>query len=392
MLAPSFSRQLAFLPCRFILVVVAMISAKNEISCCSAFHDCVQTGKWHRMRRSKVLRELRASSHFATTTSGTTSATHSRTTPSCTGGLCVGMTNGPHQWGNSSYSVAWNGTTGTTVHSRMTVPALPQQIDGITYYLWTDVFFGDASLGRMNQLVPQLILGSALDSSSGPPFYHPYWHNHVTWTFGAHYFFETQEPSQSNESQPAAVPRAVYGPLHPTSSGEVLYTTFDLLPGGDNGSDYRNPKWVLTMGVVGDDTRISRLDIERPYMGIGENWDEPTKSWMEHSYQNLCINACWELYGATDDAHIPSSGSHYSLTITQPEENTSNNGKYAFTTWEQDEGNGLCPSCTVRENHVQNIQTVNIDISVAPPRTQNSISFTTRELKTNKHEHVENTG
>lgn len=43
----------------------------------------------------------------------------------------------------------------------------------------------------MNQFVPQLILGSALDSSSGPPHYTPKWGNHKDWAFGAHYFFET---------------------------------------------------------------------------------------------------------------------------------------------------------------------------------------------------------
>ena len=36
------------------------------------------------------------------------------------------------------------------------------------------------------QFVPQLILGSALDSSSGPPDYKPAWHTHTTWAFGAH--------------------------------------------------------------------------------------------------------------------------------------------------------------------------------------------------------------
>jgi hypothetical protein len=32
----------------------------------------------------------------------------------------------------------------------------------------------------MNQLVPQLFLGSALDAWSGPPEYHPYWRTHQT--------------------------------------------------------------------------------------------------------------------------------------------------------------------------------------------------------------------
>ena len=50
--------------------------------------------------------------------------------------------------------------------------------------LRTSVFFGDESQGRMNQFVPQLILGSALDGSSGPPEYKPHYGEHPTWSFG----------------------------------------------------------------------------------------------------------------------------------------------------------------------------------------------------------------
>ena len=38
---------------------------------------------------------------------------------------------------------------------------------------------------RMNQFVPQLMLGNPLDGSSGPPLYKPKWHAHKTWCFGA---------------------------------------------------------------------------------------------------------------------------------------------------------------------------------------------------------------
>jgi hypothetical protein len=47
-------------------------------------------------------------------------------------------------------------------------------------YIWTDIFFGDMSYGRMNQFVPQLILGNALDGSSGAPAYKPKWGEHKT--------------------------------------------------------------------------------------------------------------------------------------------------------------------------------------------------------------------
>lgn len=333
------------------LPVVLFAATLISSACCSqAFHDCVQASKALRRRRTQLVPQ-RVGDNPATLQSPFV-------TESCTGGTCVGMTNGPHQGGNASYPVAFNGTTGTSVHSRMTVPELPQAVDGITYYIWTDVFFGDASEGRMNQLVPQLILGSALDSSSGPPNYQPFWHRHETWAFGAHYFFETTDPDRGKDP----VGRAAYGALHPTWAGEVLYTTFDLLPGGD-GMDSQSPKWVLTMGVEGDDSRISRLEVHRPYMGMGERWEKPTTSWLEPSYRNMCINACWELYGADDPAHLPSSGAHYDLTILQPE---SVAGYYDFTSWEQDEGNGYCPSTVVKESHSFSNQTVGIDISVHP--------------------------
>lgn len=41
-------------------------------------------------------------------------------------------------------------------------------------------------------------------------------------------------------------------------------------------------------------------------------------------------------------------------------------GYYAFTTWEQDEGNGICPSCKVSEAHTQRKQDVLVDIHVSP--------------------------
>jgi hypothetical protein len=236
----------------------------------------------------------------------------------------------------------------------MTVPELPKQMDGITYYLWTDIFFGDASLGRMNQLVPQLLLGNVLDSSSGIPDYQPYWHKHYSWSFGAHYFFEVE-----NSEDETIESHAAYGDLHPTWPGESLYTTFELSSPGEENE--HSPKWTLTMGVVGDDTRVSTLVVARPYMGLGVDWDEPTVSWTEPAYRNMCLNACWELYGATDADHLPSSGARYALSIEQPEP-----ASYPFTTWEQDERNGACPSCKVIESHGDQTQKVQIYIEVQP--------------------------
>ena len=63
----------------------------------------------------------------------------------CTGGLCVGMHNGPHEGGASAYPVGNAASGYTDVRSTMTVPELPLKQDGICYYIWTDIFFGDMS-------------------------------------------------------------------------------------------------------------------------------------------------------------------------------------------------------------------------------------------------------
>jgi hypothetical protein len=61
------------------------------------------------------------------------------------------MENGPHQNGNASYPIAWNGTTGTRLESYIVVPDYPQNLTkkynfkDITYYIWIDIFSGDES-------------------------------------------------------------------------------------------------------------------------------------------------------------------------------------------------------------------------------------------------------
>ena len=159
-----------------------------------AFHDCVELSRRARAQRRAFWQTYQQQQ---LETAATTNNNNKKDPASCAGGLCVGMKNGPHEGGNASYPVSWDRQLlqGTTVFSSMTVPELPQKTDGITYYLWTDIFFGDSGAGKMNQLVPQLILGKALDGSSGPPNYLPLWGDrHDTWSFGAHYFFETYNP------------------------------------------------------------------------------------------------------------------------------------------------------------------------------------------------------
>ena len=35
------------------------------------------------------------------------------------------------------------------------------------------------------------------------------------------------------------------------------------------------------------------------------------------NYTNLCVNSCWELYGAKDAAHLPSGGSLYDIQVRE---------------------------------------------------------------------------
>jgi len=257
------------------------------------------------------------------------------------------MHNGPHESGNASYPSGTNETGYLNIYSTMTVPELPKRKDGITYYIWTDIFFGDVGNGRMNQLVPQLVLGNALDGSSGPPLYIPKWHVHETWMFGAHYFFETL-----NETTGKIDGHAAYGPLHPAKPGESLYTSFKR-------SQVKG--WVLEMGVVNDSDRVSHLEVESPYMGLGKNWTIPTFSWDEKNYSRVCINACWELYGANDRDHLPSSGSMYQLKITK-----ANHQDFEWVSkWDEDEGSEKrCPSSVISERHNNREQEVSWNISL----------------------------
>ena len=146
---------------------------------------------------------------------------------------------------------------------------------------------------------------------------------------------------------------AAYGKLYNTTAGEKLFTSFTA----DDGP--HGPRWTLEMGVVGDATRVSKVVADQPYMGLGVHWPKPTKSWSELNYTNMCINSCWELYGATDRAHLPGSGSSYNIQITQPTA-----GSYPWVTqWDEDEGSQKkCPASTIKESHNATVQNVVWDI------------------------------
>ena len=87
----------------------------------AAFHDCVQPTLGRRLPP------------------GFGSSAHAPSPANCSGGLCVGMHNGPHEGGAAAYPVGDAMTGYTSVYSTMIVPALPAKMDGICYYIWTDV-------------------------------------------------------------------------------------------------------------------------------------------------------------------------------------------------------------------------------------------------------------
>ena len=105
------------------------------LGCAAAFHDCSQAQSMlNKRRRQRMGGELGGQA-------------------TCSGGTCLGMRGGPHEGGPASYPVGNSSVGFTTVNSTMTVPGLPKKLDGITYYIWTDIFFGDVGLGKMNQHV-----------------------------------------------------------------------------------------------------------------------------------------------------------------------------------------------------------------------------------------------
>ena len=140
----------------------------------------------------------------------------------CNGGLCGGQ---------AHYPVA-----GATFNATFNVPGLPVDPTGTTFFVYFNIFFPDpkGSWGRMNQFVPQLMLGNPLAASTGPPDYAPVWQSHKSWVFAAQYFFEIYNTTTKKIDAHAAA-----GPLHNVSEGELLYTSF-VLDQGD---------WAWTMGI-----------------------------------------------------------------------------------------------------------------------------------------------
>jgi hypothetical protein len=179
----------------------------------------------------------------------------------CKAGVCGG---------SASYSVA----PGMRFYSTFNVPGLPLNASAIendiTFFIYANIFFdggpGQCADCRMNQFVPQLMLGQPLYASTGPPAYNPLWTTATTWIFAAQYFMELY---------PNGTAKAAAGQWYNCTERDVLWTEFSL-----------DEAWVWTMrmGVVGDPSRTSTLVAPQPFMGLLAS---ETTSWQEPAYGAL---------------------------------------------------------------------------------------------------------
>lgn len=270
-------------------------------------------------------------------------------TDECGGHLCSGFTWYPVTTGSPP------NVSPVTFSAKFNVPGLPTLIDitdpDFCHYIYFNVFFPNSLPpgGIYNQFVPQLMLGDALSSSSGPPQYNSSWGNFSTWVFSAQYFF-----ALNTSEYPAPSYHAATGAIFPASAGEVLWTRMDY--------DTASLSWHLSMGVEGDASRTSVVDVPKPYMGLLD----PAASWGDEAYSMVHVNSCWELYGIQEPRNWPSSGSNYvmEVSVAQP----------GAIPWNPDWSNGHALDCpgeptnvTWREAHNGTVQQVFWDVQWASP-------------------------
>eukprot|EP00947_MAST-08B_sp_MAST-8B-sp1_P000586 g586.t1 len=219
----------------------------------------------------------------------------------CNGGACSSLVHYP--------------VKGTTHYAVFNVPELPKSV-GPTFFVYYNIDWQAAgpagSFARMNQFVPQLMLGNPLDGSGGPPDYKPKWHEHSTWCFGAQYFFEIFNATSNKTEAHAAT-----GKTYDCKPGEELFTEFTL------SEDW---VWTLRMGVVGDPSRVSTVVAAKPFMGLLPA--SQTSSWSEDVYSKAWSNTCWELYGIGKAENYPSSDMRYTINIS-----TSEPGSIPWSNW-----------------------------------------------------------
>lgn len=186
------------------------------------------------------------------------------------------------------------------------------------------------------------MLGSVLDGSTGPPDYNATFSVTSTWIFQAQYFFMLNATDGSGE-----LPKAAVGETFACEAGETLFTAFSVAEG------FAGPEWTLSMGVVGDATRVSSVRAPQPFMGL---LNDETQSWGEAAYDHVqrvqsnvqmgaadslpvlrtrrpyspalsliaashlhasfSVNGCWELYSVDTPSAFPSTGSDVMWTTT----------------------------------------------------------------------------
>mmetsp|Transcript_23585 Transcript_23585/g.55857 ORF Transcript_23585/g.55857 Transcript_23585/m.55857 type:complete len:464 (+) Transcript_23585:81-1472(+) len=265
---------------------------------------------------------------------------------------------------------------GVVVEGEFVVPPLPKSFDKVetTYYDYLNIFWPtNPSIGHFNQFVPQLMLGNVLANSSNSPDYEPQWLQLDTWHIGSQYFmalcrskFNNNNTTSINKmmADPSIfssymsrtsirrrlrrgrndctdwIAKAATGKLIAVEPGEGVYTRFELVQKSqsqpasehDNNTDEKGVRhsnvdvdidvdveWHLTMGVVGDSTRVSSLVVDRPFMGMLEPYN--SKSWVEDMYQDVYVGSCLENYGMVSSNNYPSFW-RIEVEISLPSEST----------------------------------------------------------------------
>jgi hypothetical protein len=248
----------------------------------------------------------------------------------CNGGFCSSLAHYPCR--------------GTSHYAEFNVPELPEEI-GPTFFVYYNIDWQAAgpsgSDARMNQFVPQLMLGTPLDDSTGPPLYKPIWNETKTWKFGAQYFFEIFNKTSNKTEGHAAT-----GITYDTTAGETIFTSFEL------SSDW---VWTLSMGVKGDPSRLSSVVVKQPFMGLIAS---ETSSWSEAVYSKAWSNTCWELYGIEGGKNYPSSDQRTIVTIRNP------TTAVPWAKWST--GQATCqgaPLATISETHTENEQVIVWDVN-----------------------------
>jgi len=260
-----------------------------------------------------------------------TGARGERAQKGCNGGFCSSLVHYP--------------VKGTIHYAEFNVPKLPEVV-GPTFFVYYNIDWQAAgpkgSDARMNQFVPQLMLGNPLCGSSGPPLYLPKWAEHKTWVFGAQYFFEIFNKSANKTQGHAAT-----GTTYPCKEGETIYTTFSL------SEDW---VWTLTMGVKGDESRVSKVVAAKPFMGLLPA--EQTNSWSEPVYASAWANTCWELYGIQEAGNYPSSDQRTTIKIRNDEDHIN------WSNWSTRQANCPgAPKASIRQHSTVDEQYITWDVN-----------------------------